>query len=399
MRYFSRDPEEWKKKEQQFLQREKERTKGYRKQGIYFLILNIVIVLIFFFGLKMYYGQFPSQKSEMNQLIIQVETPYVSGTPLDVKVRLYNNQNKSREVIISDFNLQILSSEGAVYNFSQKDSVKTTLDAFTSRLLFDLKREAELDSLRSGEYTIMVKVKVDNQEIFAQKSFASVEKYQILVDGLLDFYLVGENMKSSVYIVNNTATVRDLQVQYAKLILKENDQIIWQKEFSIQSKWPEVGIGKDIRVLEQVEFPFEKEGRYVLTAQCLVNNSLTSVSLPVVCIRDYEKDLKKIKIYSDAPKQINVREQVTFSVYLQNTTNKDLFLMLDEINVTLPPSTLNYQKRSVRVWLDPYSQYEIFRFLPWNTPAMTRSGVYKLTTKILCGSDSKYFESSIQVVE
>lgn len=399
MRYFSRDPEEWKKKEQQFLQREKERTKGYRKQGIYFLILNIVIVLIFFFGLRMYYGQFPSQKSEMNQLIIQVETPYVSGTPLDVKVRLYNNQNKSREVIISDFSLQILSSEGSVYDFSQKDSVKTTLDAFTSRLLFDLKREAELDSLRSGEYTIMVKVKVDNQEIFAKKSFASVEKYQILVDGLLDFYLVGENMKSSIYIVNNTATVRDLQVQYAKLILKENDQIIWQKEFSIQSKWPEVGIGKDIRVLEQVEFPFEKEGRYVLTAQCLVNNSLTSVSLPVVCIRDYEKDLKKIKIYSDAPKQINVREQVTFSVYLQNTTNKDLFLMLDEINVTLPPSTLNYQKRSVRVWLDPYSQYEIFKFLPWNTPAMTRSGVYKLTTKILCGSDSKYFESSIQVVE
>lgn len=399
MRYFSRDPEEWKKKEQQFLQREKERTKGYRKQGIYFLILNIVIVLIFFFGLRMYYGQFPSQRSEMNQLIIQVETPYVSGTPLDVKVRLYNNQNKSREVIISDFDLQILSNEGSVYNFSQKDSVKTTLDAFASRLLFDLKRETELNSLRSGEYTIMVKAKVDNQEIFAQKSFTSVEKYQILVDGLLDFYLVGENMKSSIYIVNNTATVRDLQVQYAKLILKENDQIVWQKEFPIQSNWSDVGIGKDIRVVEQVEFPFEKEGRYVLTAQCLVNNSLTSVSLPVVCIRDYEKDLKKIKIYSDAPKQINVREQVTFSVYLQNTTNKDLFLIVDEINVTLPPSTLNYQKRSVRIWLDPYSQYEIFKFLPWNTPAMTRSGVYKLTTKILCGSDSKYFESSIQVVE
>ncbi|HEY8540802.1 MAG TPA: hypothetical protein VIL29_00355 [Pseudothermotoga sp.] len=398
MRYLSKDPEEWKKKEQQFLQREKEKTRGYRRQGIYFLILNIVIVLIFFFGLRMYYSQFPSQKSDVNQLIIQVETPYTSGTPLDVKVRLYNNQNKSREVVISDFSLQILNGEGSVYSFSQKDSVKTTLDAFASRLLFDLKRETELNSLRSGEYTVIVKAKVNDQEVFAQKSFTSVEKYQVLVEGLLDFYLVGESMKSSIYIVNNTAAVRDLQVEYVKLLLKENDQIIWQREFPIQSKWPEVGIGRDVKVLEQ-EFSFEHDGKYVLTTQCLVNGSLTSVSLPVVCVRDYEKDLKKTKIYSDAPKQINVREQVAFSVYLQNTTNKDLFLMLDEVDVNLPPSSLGYQKRSARVWLEPYSQYEIFRFLPWNTPAITRPGVYKLTAKVTCGSDSKYFESSIQVVE
>ncbi|MGB9820405.1 MAG: hypothetical protein ACPLVG_03530 [Pseudothermotoga sp.] len=399
MKYLSKDPEEWKKKEQQFLEREREQTRRYRRQGIYFLILNVVIVLIFFFGLRMYYGQFPSQRTEINQLIIQVETPYVSGTSLDVKVRLYNNQNKPREVVISNFTLQILSNEGPVYSFSQKDSVRTTLDAFASRLLFDLRRESELTSLRAGEYTIVVKTKVDDQEVYAQKSFVSTEKYQILVEGLLDFYLVGESMKTSVYLVNNTATVRDLQIQYVKLFLKENEQIVWQKEFPVQSKWPEVGIGKDVRVVDQAEFAFDHEGKYILTVQSLVNDSITSVSLPVMCVRDYEKDLKKVKIYSDVPKQINVREQVAFSAYLQNTTNKDLFLMIDQIDVNLPPSTLSYQRRSVRVWLDPYSQYEIFKFLPWNTSAMTRPGVYKLIVKVLCGSDSKYFESSIQVID
>lgn len=399
MKYLSKDPEEWKKKEQQFLEREREQTRRYRRQGIYFLILNVVIVLIFFFGLRMYYGQFPSQRTEINQLIIQVETPYVSGTSLDVKVRLYNNQNKPREVVISNFTLQILSNEGPVYSFSQKDSVRTTLDAFASRLLFDLRRESELTSLRAGEYTIVVKTKVDDQEVYAQKSFVSTEKYQILVEGLLDFYLVGESMKTSIYLVNNTATVRDLQIQYVKLFLKENEQIVWQKEFPVQSKWPEVGIGKDVRVVDQAEFAFDHEGKYILTVQSLVNGSITSVSLPVMCVRDYEKDLKKVKIYSDVPKQINVREQVAFSAYLQNTTNKDLFLMIDQIDVNLPPSTLSYQRRSVRVWLDPYSQYEIFKFLPWNTSAMTRPGVYKLIVKVLCGSDSKYFESSIQVID
>lgn len=164
MRYLSKDPEEWKKKEQQFLQREKEKTREYRRKGIYFLILNIVIVLIFFFGLRMYYSQFPSQKADVNQLIIQVETPYISGTPLDVKIRLYNNQNKSREVVISNFTLQILNNEGSVYNFSQKDSVKTTLDALASRLLFDLRRETELNSLRSGEYKVIAKAKVKDRK-------------------------------------------------------------------------------------------------------------------------------------------------------------------------------------------------------------------------------------------
>jgi len=399
MKYLSKDPDEWKKKEENFLQREREKTRSHRRQGMYFLLLNIAIVLIFFFGLRMYYSQFPSQKSEMNQLIIQVESPYTSGVPLEVKVRLYNNRNKSREVVLSDFSLQISGSEGVVYSFFQRDTVRTTLDSFSSRLLFDLRKEAELTSLKSGEYTIIVKLKVDNEEIFAQKSFTSVEKYQLVVDGLLDFYLPGEVMNLSIYLVNNTATVRDLSIQSLKLSLKESDKIVWQREVPVQLKYSEVGIGKDVKIADQMNHPFQNEGRFVLTVQCSVNNSLVSLSLPVICTNEYEKDLKKVKIYSDLPKQVNIRNLPAFSVYLQNTTNKDLFFFIDQIDVALPPSSLSYQKKSVRMWLDPYSQYEIFRFLPWNSPAITQAGVYKLTVRVYSGSDSKDFESSMQVVE
>ncbi|MEJ5229499.1 MAG: hypothetical protein WHT65_05815 [Pseudothermotoga sp.] len=399
MKYLSKDPEEWKKKEQDFLQREREKTRSHRKQGMYFLLLNIVIVLIFFFGLRMYYSQFPSQKSEMNQLIIQVESPYTSGTSLDVKVRLYNNRNRSREVVLSDFSLQISGSEGVVYSFFQKDTVRTTLDAFSSRLLFDLRREAELTSLKSGEYTITVRLRVDNEEIFAQKSFTSVEKYQLVVDGLLDFYLPGETMSLLIYLVNNTASVRDINIQSLKLSLKESDKVVWQQEFPVQLKYSEVGIGKDVKVADKINYSLQSEGRFVLTVQCSVNNSLVSLSLPVMCTSEYEKDLKKVKIYSDLPKQVSIRNLPTFSVYLQNTTNKDLFFFIDQIDVTLPPSSLSYQKKSVRLWLDAYSQYEIFKFLPWNSPAITRAGIYKLTVRVYSGSDSKDFESSMQVIE
>lgn len=226
MKYFSRDPDDWKKQEQEFLKREKENTKKYRRQGFYFLIFNLVVVLIFFFGLRLYYAQLPSEESDINQLLLQVESPYNSGLPLDLQVRLYNNYNKEREVILDGFTLSINKGDKTVYSFVQKDTVSASLEPFTSRLLFDLKREVELTSLEAGEYIVHVKVNVNGQQITAQKTFLSVEKYQVDVDGLMDFYFPGEIMKLSVYLINNTAHLRDLEVKSLKVTLKKNNEII-----------------------------------------------------------------------------------------------------------------------------------------------------------------------------
>jgi len=102
MKYFSKNPEEWKKQEQEFLKKEKEKTQRSRKRGIMLLLVNIAIVVIVFLGLKMYYSQFPSYGSSSRyQILIKTPDAYVSGTPLDVQVRLYNNNHQAR--IFTDF--------------------------------------------------------------------------------------------------------------------------------------------------------------------------------------------------------------------------------------------------------------------------------------------------------
>lgn len=401
MKYFSRDPDDWKKQEQEFLKREKENTKKYRRQGFYFLIFNLVVVLIFFFGLRLYYAQLPSEESDINQLLLQVESPYNSGSPLDLQVRLYNNYNKEREVILDGFTLSINKGDKTVYSFVQKDTVSASLEPFTSRLLFDLKREVELTSLEAGEYIVHVKVNVNGQQITAQKTFLSVEKYQVDVDGLMDFYFPGEIMKLSVYLINNTAHLRDLEVKSLKVTLKKNNEIIWQEDSFDQKMWSEVGVGKSVLVEDDLKFQFQQEGRYILSIQAEVNGSLTSLSLPVACVREYDygSNIEKVDFYTDAPKQNPLGAKMSFSVYLQNPTAKDIFLLLDKLEVLLPPSALDFQKTSVRIWLDPYARYEIFKFLPKNSSAITQPGIYKLIVRIHSSGKTREFESHIQILE
>lgn len=105
--------------------------------------------------------------------------------------------------------------------------------------------------------------------------------------------------------------------------------------------------------------PFDKEGVYSIQFECVVNGSTNSLLLPVASIGSGEKNLKKVKIYTDAPKIYNLRSPLQFSVYLLNESKEDVFLEVEEIVVSLLPSSLNFRKGPVRMWLTPYSKYEI----------------------------------------
>jgi len=184
MKYFSKNPEEWKKQEQEFLKKEKEKTQRSRKRGIMLLLVNIAIVVIVFLGLKMYYSQFPSYGSSSRyQILIKTPDAYVSGTPLDVQVRLYNNNHQETTMKISNFSIIIFSPEGKdIYRFSQDEPIEAKFDAFSSRLLFRLLNEVELSSLVAGTYKVAVSLVADGQDIHSEKTFTVLECIQIFCE-------------------------------------------------------------------------------------------------------------------------------------------------------------------------------------------------------------------------
>ncbi|HBT38669.1 MAG: Uncharacterized protein XD58_0784 [Thermotoga sp. 50_1627] len=400
MKYLSRDPESWRKKEQEIAKREREKTQRYRRRGFYFLLLNLVAVFIFFFGIRSYYAQLSIEKAPPNQLLIQCEDTHSAGVPLDVQIRLYNNSEKRREIVISDFTFQIINSDKQqVYSFKQTQPVRSVFEPFTSRLLFDLKREKEITNLPSGEYVIHVEAIVDGKKVSAEKKFMSVERYELIVENFSDFYYVGENAQLKLFLVNQTSRVQDLRIDPVSVTLKHDGKIVWQNTVQVEPFWQNVKVGELIELIETLLVPFDKEGVYSLQLECVVNGSTNSLVLPVACINEAEKNLKKVKVYTDAPKIYNMRTPLQFSVYLLNESRDDVFLEIEEIIVSLLPTSLNFKKGPVRMWLAPYSKYEIFRFYPYSVSAITQPGNYRLLVKVATKNDRLDFETTLQVSE
>ncbi|MGE0032764.1 MAG: hypothetical protein AB7S45_02665, partial [Pseudothermotoga sp.] len=342
MKYLSRDPESWRKKEQEIAKREREKTQRYRRRGFYFLLLNLVAVFIFFFGIRSYYAQLSIEKAPPNQLLIQCEDTHSAGVPLDVQIRLYNNSEKRREIVISDFTFQIINSDKQqVYSFKQTQPVRSVFEPFTSRLLFDLKREKEITNLPSGEYVIHVEAIVDGKKVSAEKKFMSVERYELIVENFSDFYYVGENAQLKLFLVNQTSRVQDLRIDPVSVTLKHDGKIVWQNTVQVEPFWQNVKVGELIELIETLLVPFDKEGVYSLQLECVVNGSTNSLVLPVACINEAEKNLKKVKVYTDAPKIYNMRTPLQFSVYRLNESRDDVFLEIEEIIVSLLPTSLN----------------------------------------------------------
>lgn len=400
MKYHSRDPESWRKKEQEIARREQEKTQKYRRRGFYFLLLNLVAVFVFFFGIRSYYAQLSIEKAPLNQLLIQCEDTHSAGAPLDVQIRLYNNSEKKREIVISDFAFQIFNAEKQqVYSFKQTQPVRSVFEPFTSRLLFDLKREKEITNLPSGEYTIHVEATVDGKKVSAEKRFTSVERYELIVENFNDFYYVGEKAQLKVSLLNQTSRSQDLRIDPLSVTLKQDGKIVWQTTVQVKPFWQDVKVGEIVELVEALVVPFDREGVYSIQLECVVNGSTNSLLLPVACISNAEKNLKKVKIYTDAPKIYNLRTPLQFSVYLLNESRDDVFLEIEEIIVSLLPTSLNFKKGPVRMWLTPYSKYEIFRFYPYSVPAITQPGNYKLLVKVSTKNDRLDFETTLQVNE
>uniref|UniRef100_A0A832MQE9 Uncharacterized protein n=1 Tax=Pseudothermotoga hypogea TaxID=57487 RepID=A0A832MQE9_9THEM len=357
-------------------------------------------MFVFFFGIRSYYAQLSIEKAPLNQLLIQCEDTHSAGAPLDVQIRLYNNSEKKREIVISDFAFQIFNAEKQqVYSFKQTQPVRSVFEPFTSRLLFDLKREKEITNLPSGEYTIHVEATVDGKKVSAEKRFTSVERYELIVENFNDFYYVGEKAQLKVSLLNQTSRSQDLRIDSLSVTLKQDGKIVWQTTVQVKPFWQDVKVGEIVELVEALVVPFDREGVYSIQLECVVNGSTNSLLLPVACISNAEKNLKKVKIYTDAPKIYNLRTPLQFSVYLLNESRDDVFLEIEEIIVSLLPTSLNFKKGPVRMWLTPYSKYEIFRFYPYSVPAITQPGNYKLLVKVSTKNDRLDFETTLQVNE
>jgi len=143
-----------------------------------------------------------------------------------------------------------------------------------------------------------------------------VERYELIVENFNDFYYVGEKAQLKVSLLNQTSRSQDLRIDSLSVTLKQDGKIVWQTTVQVKPFWQDVKVGEIVELVEALVVPFDREGVYSIQLECVVNGSTNSLLLPVACISNAEKNLKKVKIYTDAPKIYNLRTPLQFSVYL-----------------------------------------------------------------------------------
>jgi len=73
-------------------------------------------------------------------------------------------------------------------------------------------------------------------------------------------------------------------------------------------------------------------------------------------------------------------DKIFFHVYLVNDTNKDRYILVKRLTLVVSDNFPIFSKdmKNLRIWLEPYSQVEIYKVLPWEKIAFTEEGNYKL---------------------
>jgi len=112
-----------------------------------------------------------------------------------------------------------------------------------------------------------------------------------------------------------------------------------------------------------------------------------------------DADLKDVEVYTDIPNQFFVGDDIEFSVYLQNASNRDIYLKIEQMTISILPTPFSSERRRFRIWLQPFSRVEVFRFHPWNKQVISKAGSYKMNVFVKTISDEKFFETNIQVFQ
>jgi len=159
MKYFSKSPEEWNDYDQK-KKNEKERNNlSHRRIKKYtnLLLIAIAVTAILF----MIFGNNIGQRlpnlvsfSGINMNLLAEEVYDFPKALSDVKITVTNISKASKKISIDNFSFIIINTATAetVYNFVFPQKIETEFSGISSKVLFNLEKEAEVSSIPNGEY-------------------------------------------------------------------------------------------------------------------------------------------------------------------------------------------------------------------------------------------------------
>ncbi|PLV58322.1 hypothetical protein [Thermotoga sp. KOL6] len=401
MKYFSRSPEEWKKIDEEKERRARERRDRIRRRANLIVALNFVIVIFLFFFTKIFFTNKPSGVVGPFQIVIESKESYLPNDSLDVKVKIYNRENRKEKLEIEDFLFVIKKENNTVYEFQYPPRVERELDRFESVLVFDLLRETELGNLAGGDYTITVSMKLNGQKVFISKVVTVIEEWRLEIGDLKDFYFPYENIEMSIFLENISFKNRKIEVKTLSLVGFENGNKIIEKDVPIEKVL-------EVRAMETVELykvnfsAPRSPGDYLLELNLETSSGIMKRSVPISIAKTYQEDLHGLTLVVEGERFLKANERYDFSVKLLNNEKKRKYIILTNVLVVITKKepVFSYSiSEEHRIVLDGFSSRKIFETTAYDLIKFDEPGTYKLVVIVESEKDRLIKEMEIVVSE
>lgn len=345
------DPEKFRK------EKEKEINTTYgamRKRSFKFLFLNVLIVLAVFSFLFFVRNVSPQTYSNIvDALQLTIEIPkleYTAPEKIGARVYIVNTKRTEKNFVISEFYFKIYSESKTLYEFTYPNAVQGSVDARGRRLVFNLEENVFLANLPSGTYTIYSKCKINGKPAEISRTFTYKEEiyYGIFSE---PYYLVGEEFKPSVYIINRTTQLQNISL--SKIVWnylgKEVQQVV-KEEVKL---YP----GESHIFKSSVNIKAENEGLMEVAVKLYFNDgTIKEFKSAIPITKEPEPAPREIDFNIETEDLVVVGKTPVIKVYLTNKINKERFIKVDKMQFSIAKIGYNFEISNRRFYCLPFGR-------------------------------------------
>jgi len=371
------DPERYRK------EKEREIAQVYgtmRKRSFKFLFLNVLIVIlvfVFLFFVRNVSPQTYSNITDSLQLTIELtKLEYIAPDRLGAKVYLVNTKKTDKQFTISDFYFKIYNDSSTVYEFTYTNTKEGTVNALSKRLIFNLEDQVYLTNLKDGTYTVYSRCKVNGKRVEVYRTFTYSEEviYGILTE---PYYLVGEDVKPKVYIINRTS--KSISSEISKIVWSfeegERTQVLYEK-FTLYPSNTHV-------VNSEFSFKIQSFKNFELGARLyLSDGSIKEVRTLIPVAKAHEIAPTNLDFSLEVEEPILINKAPNVRMYVVNKINRERYIKVDKIQFSIPGIGYNFEINNRRLYCTAFGKTYLGKLekLSFNNP-----GVYDLIITFWAG--------------
>ena len=255
--------------------------------------------------------------------------------PVDFTVKLVNTRNKSAEISISSFRVQIQDESGnVVYTFDYPSNVLKELPAYGSVIVFDLSHEVDLSALSSGDYAIRVTFNLNGKPIILSKNVEYKYLTEVLPAFQHPFYLVGESVLIDLLLRNRSPKTFDVSGSLVTIdVIDEDGDVVRSLRFQL-------GNASALPTTEEIyetgkSLVLDKPGLYTFKVQIQGENYFFERRRSVFIVEKSEEDFSGLSVFAEVPRVASMGEAIPMKFYLTNEKERRRFLECQGFHFTV----------------------------------------------------------------